>query len=124
MLIKFLHVEENDMVHKSITIFRIKKDEYNNVGELVIYSLDLCSLKSVKECAKNLLTNEAAIHILINNAGVAFIPYEKTEDGNEMTLQVNHLGHFLLTLLLLPKMQLSSPNCRIINISSIAHIRK
>lgn len=124
MLIKFLHVEENDMVHKSITTFRIKKDEYNNVGELVIYSLDLCSLKSVKECAKNLLTNEAAIHILINNAGVAFIPYEKTEDGNEMTLQVNHLGHFLLTLLLLPKMQLSSPNCRIINISSIVHIRK
>lgn len=112
------------MVRKSITVFRIEKDEYNNVGELAIYSLDLCSIKSVKECAKNLLTNEAAIHILINNAGVAFFPYEKTEDGNEMTLQVNHLGHFLLTLLLLPKMQLSSPNCRIINISSIIHISK
>ncbi|KAG5347929.1 RDH11 dehydrogenase, partial [Acromyrmex charruanus] len=102
---------------------RINKDEYkNNAGELAIYSLDLCSLKSVKDCAKNLLTNEAAIHILINNAGRgSSFSLEKTEDGNEMTLQVNHLSHFLLTLLLLPKMQLSSPNCRIINVSSIAH---
>ncbi|XP_012537640.2 retinol dehydrogenase 12 isoform X5 [Monomorium pharaonis] len=101
---------------------RITKDEYkNNVGELAIYFLDLCSLKSVKDCAKNLLTNEAAIHILINNAGTS-VPYEKTEDGHEIILQVNYLSHFLLTLLLLPKMQLSSPNCRIVNLSSIAHI--
>ncbi|KAG5315056.1 RDH11 dehydrogenase, partial [Acromyrmex insinuator] len=94
----------------------------NNTGELAVYSLDLCSLKSVKDCAKNLLTNEAAIHILINNAGVVAYPsYEKTEDGNEMTLQVNYLGHFLLTLLLLPKMQKSSANCRIVNVSSLTH---
>ncbi|XP_036145708.1 retinol dehydrogenase 12-like [Monomorium pharaonis] len=101
----------------------VKKDQYkNNVGELVIYFLDLRSLKSVRECAKNLLINEPAIHILINNAGVAAYPYEKTEDGNQMTLQVNHLGHFLLTLLLLPKMQLSGPNCRIVNVASLAYI--
>ncbi|XP_071646587.1 retinol dehydrogenase 12-like isoform X2 [Temnothorax longispinosus] len=102
----------------------MKKDKYkNNVGELAIYFLDLRSFKSVKDCAKNLLTNEAAIHILINNAGMAAAsPYEKTEDGIETTLQVNHLGHFLLTLLLLPKMQSSSPSCRIINVSSIAYI--
>ncbi|XP_011880623.1 PREDICTED: retinol dehydrogenase 13-like [Vollenhovia emeryi] len=99
------------------------KDEYkNNVGELAIYFLDLCSLKSVRECAKRLMTNEAAIHILINNAGVAACPYEKMEDGIEMALQVNHLGHFLLTLMLLPKMQSSSTNCRIINVSSYAYI--
>ncbi|GAB1867306.1 Retinol dehydrogenase 11 [Camponotus japonicus] len=102
---------------------RIKKDEYQNVaGELAIYFLNLSSLMSVKDCAKNLLTKETAIDILVNNAGVAMIPYEKTEDGNEMTLQTNHLGHFLLTLLLLPKMQSSSPGCRIVNVSSIAHI--
>ncbi|XP_039304015.1 retinol dehydrogenase 12 isoform X3 [Solenopsis invicta] len=99
------------------------KDEYkNNVGELVIYSLDLRSLRSVRDCAKNLITNEASIHILINNAGVCGYPYEKTEDGNQTTLQVNHLGHFLLTLLLLPKMKLSSPNCRIVNVSSSTYI--
>ncbi|XP_011689557.1 PREDICTED: retinol dehydrogenase 12-like isoform X2 [Wasmannia auropunctata] len=80
------------------------------------------SLKSVRDCAKNLLTNEATIHILINNAGVSALPYEKTQDGIETTFQVNHLGHFLLTLLLLPKMQLSSPNCRIINVSSFTYV--
>lgn len=102
---------------------RIKKDEYENVaGELAIYSLNLCSLKSVKDCAKNLLTKEAAIHILVNNAGIAIIPFEKTEDGHETTLQTNHLGHFLLTLLLLPKMQSSSPGCRIVNVSSCSYI--
>lgn len=102
---------------------RIKKDEYQNIaGELVIYSLNLASLKSVRDCAKNLLTKEAAIHILVNNAGVAMLPYEKTEDGIETTLQTNHLGHFLLTLLLMPKMQSSSPGCRIVNVSSIAYI--
>ncbi|KAG5346722.1 RDH12 dehydrogenase, partial [Acromyrmex charruanus] len=101
---------------------RFNKSEYkNNAGELAIYFLDLRSLKSVRDCAKNLLTNEAAIHILVNNAGVAAHPNEKTEDGNQTTLQVNHLGHFLLTLLLLPKMQKSSPNCRIVNVSSFAH---
>jgi len=102
---------------------RIEKDGYkNNAGELMIYFLDLCSFKSVKDFAKNLLTNEAAIHVLINNAGVAVHPYEKTEDGNETTLQTNYLSHFLLTLLLLPKMQLSSPGCRIVNVTSIVHI--
>ncbi|TGZ55690.1 retinol dehydrogenase 12-like isoform X1 [Temnothorax longispinosus] len=102
----------------------VTKVEYkNNVGELAIYLLDLRSFKSVGDCAKNLLTNEVAIHILINNAGMAAASsYEKTEDGNETTLQVNHLSHFLLTLLLLPKMQSSSPNCRIINVSSLTYI--
>ncbi|XP_011877730.1 PREDICTED: retinol dehydrogenase 12-like [Vollenhovia emeryi] len=100
----------------------ITKDEYeNNVGELAIYLLDLCSLKSVRDCAKSLLTNEAAIHILINNAGVAAYPYKITEDGIEATLQVNYLGHFLLTLLLLPKMQSSSPSCRIVNLASFLY---
>lgn len=100
----------------------MNKDEYTNVGELAIYFLNLNSLKSVRACAKNLLTNEGAIHILINNAGVGMSSYEETEDGNETTLQVNYLGHFLLTLLLLPKMQSSSPICRIINVASLAYI--
>jgi len=104
-----------------MAVFRFKTGYENNAGELAVYSLDLCSLKSVRDCAKNLLTNEAVIHILINNASIAYPLYEKTEDRNEMTLQVNHLGHFLLSLLLLPKMQKSSPNCRIIDGSSLAH---
>lgn len=102
---------------------RITKGEYeNNSGELVIYSLDLSNLKSVRDCAKNLLMKEAMIHILVNNAGVAMVPYEKTKDGIEMTFQTNYLSHFLLTLLLLPKMQLCSPGCKIINVSSFTYM--
>lgn len=107
---------------RTTIIFRIKKSEYESgAGELATYKLDLCSLRSVRDCAKNLLRQEAAIHILVNNAGVAVCPYEKTDDGNEMQLQTNHLGHMLLTLLLLPKMQSSLPDCRIVNVSSITH---
>lgn len=98
-------------------------NEYRGkLGELVIYSLDLSNLKTVRECAKKLLTNESAIHILVNNAGIMMCPHEKTKDRFELQLQSNHLGHFLLTLLLLPKIQSSAPGCRILNVSSICHL--
>ncbi|XP_039307876.1 lipase member J-like [Solenopsis invicta] len=68
--------------------WQITKDEYRtSVGELVTYYLDLCSLQTVKQCAKEIITNEATIDILINNAGVCAHPYEKTIDENELTLQ-------------------------------------
>ncbi|XP_036149349.1 retinol dehydrogenase 11 isoform X2 [Monomorium pharaonis] len=98
-----------------------KIEDKNGLGDLEVCSLDLCSFKSVKECAKKLM-KEPAIHILVNNAGIMFAPYQITEDGFEIQLQSNYLGHFLLTLLLLPKMQSSTPGCRIINVSSLAHI--
>lgn len=51
-------------------------------------------------------------------------PYDITKDGFELQFQSNYLGHFLLTLLLLPKIQLSVPGCRIVNVSSLAHYCK
>lgn len=103
-------------------IFRPNREQFkSDVGELVIYQLNLSSLKSVRECAKSLLTKEPAIHLLVNNAGVMMCPFEKTEDDIEMHLQTNHIGHFLLTLLLLPKIMSSGSNCRIVNVSSKAH---
>lgn len=117
-----------DCIAKNIIIVLIisarskQLEDKNKLGDLTVYPLDLCSLKSVKECAKMLLTKEPAIHILVNNAGIMFNPNEKTNDGFEIHLQSNYLGHFLLTLLLLPKMQLSAPGCRIVNVSSLAYI--
>lgn len=105
-----------------INYYRPNRQQFQGeLGEVVVYKLNLNSFKSVRECAKQLINSEPNIHILINNAGVMLCPYEKTEDGNECQLQTNHLGHFLLTLLLLPKMRNSTPGCRIVNLSSMAH---
>ncbi|XP_034943813.1 retinol dehydrogenase 11-like isoform X2 [Chelonus insularis] len=90
-------------------------------GELAVCHLDLCNLASVRKCAQILNDTEANIHILINNAGVMMCPYAKTDDGYETQFQSNHLGHFLFTLLLLPKIIKSTP-ARIINVSSLAHV--
>ena len=72
-------------------------------GGVVSYGkLDLASLASVQECTNDLLGKEDKIDILINNAGVMNCPNWKTEDGFDMQLGTNHLGHFLLTELLMP----------------------
>ena len=71
------------------------------------------------------MNTEDRLDILINNAGLALFGGQQktlTEDGNELTLQSNHLGHFLLTNLLMDKME-EHPGSRIVNVSSIAHAR-
>lgn len=93
-----------------------------NLGELVVEELDLSSLKSVRNCAKTLLEKEAKIDLLVNNAGIMACPEGKTEDGFETQFGTNHLGHFLFTLLLLPKICQSIP-ARIVTVSSMAHDR-
>ncbi|XGW01083.1 hypothetical protein V3C99_013775 [Haemonchus contortus] len=90
---------------------------------LVNLRCDLADFSSVRECANEILQKEDKIDILINNAGVMFYPrYEKTVDGHEMTWQSNHLGHFLLTHLLLPALE-KAPKARIVIVSSILHLR-
>ena len=87
-------------------------------NEVIALSLDLSSFASVRRFVQELLKHVEKIDILINNAGIMWIPEEKTVDGNEKQIQVNHLGHFLLTNLVLER--LNKPS-RIINLSSLAH---
>uniref|UniRef100_A0A6P7GWU6 Retinol dehydrogenase 12-like n=1 Tax=Diabrotica virgifera virgifera TaxID=50390 RepID=A0A6P7GWU6_DIAVI len=91
-----------------------------NVGQLKAIELDLSRLKSVRDCAAKLLETEKEINILVNNAGVFAVPFALTEDGNETTFQVNHLGHFLFTLLLMPLLKKSTP-ARIVTVASSLH---
>lgn len=89
---------------------------------VVIKQLDLASLASVRAFAADIMASEASLHILINNAGVMRTPYTKTQDGFEMQFGVNHLGHFLLTNLLLGMLKASAPS-RVVVVSSRAHFR-
>lgn len=89
---------------------------------VVVKKLDLGSMGSIRAFAKDINSNEPHVDILINNAGIMRCPKMLTEDGFEMQLGVNHLGHFLLTMLLLDKIKASAPS-RIINVSSLAHTR-
>ncbi|TRY62657.1 hypothetical protein TCAL_07957 [Tigriopus californicus] len=91
-------------------------------GNVVVYQCDLANLKSVRRFAQEVNEKEERIDVLINNAGVMMCPYSKTEDGFEMQIGTNHLGHFLLTNLLLDKIKASAP-ARIVHVSSRAHER-
>ncbi|XP_058830719.1 retinol dehydrogenase 12-like [Topomyia yanbarensis] len=99
-----------------------KKELMEETGELDIHvrELDLSSLESVRNFAKRFLAEEPRLDILINNAGVMACPKTLTKDGFEMQFGVNHLGHFLLTNLLLDRLKASAPS-RIVNLSSLAH---
>jgi short chain dehydrogenase len=80
--------------------------------------LDLASLSSVRKAAAEVNSYAETIDVLINNAAIMAGPYEKTEDGFESQFATNHLGHFLLTNLLLEKMIRKGPGARIINVTS------
>lgn len=74
--------------------------------------LDLASLQSVRAFVEEVLKDFPEIHVLINNAGVC-VPVENgeiTADGFEINFGINHLGHFLLTNLLLERLQESAPS--------------
>jgi NAD(P)-dependent dehydrogenase (short-subunit alcohol dehydrogenase family) len=86
---------------------------------LVPAPLDLASLESVRAFARGFLAGDRPIHLLINNAGVMLPDRRETSDGFEAHFGINHLGHFLLTNLLLDRIRASAP-ARIVNVSSDA----
>src|SRR6266540_5253464 len=94
-----------------------------NEGAVIdVVHLDLASLASVREAASEILGAYPRLDLLINNAGVMEPPYERTEDGFELTFATNHLGHFALTGLLLDRL-LGTPGSRVVTVSSEGHAR-
>lgn len=81
---------------------------------------DLASLRQVREAANAFLDSGRPLHVLVNNAGAIHMAHDFTEDGVETTFAVNHLGHFLLTNLLMERLRESGP-ARIVNVASEAH---
>ena len=89
-------------------------------ANLSVVRLDLGSLASVREAAEELRASHDRLDLLINNAGVMMTPRGRTEDGFELQLGTNHLGHFALTGLLLDRM-LQVPGSRVVTVSSNGH---
>ncbi|NWZ81956.1 DHR13 reductase, partial [Poecile atricapillus] len=112
-------------------------------NEVLFMHLDLASLRSVRAFASAFLRQEPQLHLLINNAGesgtpnplctqghhhkLPFSPHSSgvsaggtTEDGFSLPFQVNHLGHFLLTQLLLERLRSCAPS-RVVIVASSAH---
>jgi len=87
---------------------------------LDVMRLDLSSLKSVRKFADEFKSRDWPLDILICNAAVFGLPYQKSEDGIEMHFAVNHLGHFYLTQLLTETLCKSAP-ARVVVVASESH---
>jgi NAD(P)-dependent dehydrogenase (short-subunit alcohol dehydrogenase family) len=81
---------------------------------------DLASLDSVRRCAERLYASCGPLSLLINNAGTVSMRHRQSADGFELTFATNHLGPFLLTVLLTERL---APTARIINVASRIHYR-
>jgi retinol dehydrogenase-12 len=90
-------------------------------GRAELLALDLGSLTSVRASAERFLALDEPLHVLVNNAGLAG-SRGLTKDGFELLFGTNHLGPFLFTTLLLPRLRASAP-ARIVNVSSIGHYK-
>lgn len=95
----------------------IKESSNKNIR---FYYCELGSFSSVKQLVENFIKDNSELHILINNAGTWNIKKNMSEDGIELTMQVNYFSPVLLTLLLLDTLRKSAPS-RIINVSSAMH---
>lgn len=89
-------------------------------ADLGFLKLDLGSLAAVRAAAETFLATGEPLHLLINNAGL--VARDLSVDGFERTMAVNHIGHFLLTDLLKPRLLASAP-ARVVVVASRAHTR-
>jgi NAD(P)-dependent dehydrogenase (short-subunit alcohol dehydrogenase family) len=103
---------------KTQPVIRSMREDSGNPA-IHFLKLDLASLVAVRSAAESFLESQKPLPLLINNAGVASNP-GLTQDGFEWMFGVNHLGHFLFTLLLEERIKASAP-ARIITVSSESH---
>lgn len=107
-----------DVAKLEAVVTRIAEQTGNR--DLRVSALDLTDLGSVRACAKSWLASGDPLDLLINNAGVMACPLTRTSRGWEMQLATNHIGHFLLTCLLVPALRAAAPS-RVVNLSSAGH---
>lgn len=97
---------------------QIKAASGNNRVDYVL--ADLANMKSIRAAAAEITTRLSQIDVLINNAGGVFSAFERTDDGLERTIGINHFAGFLLTGLLMEQIK-KAGSARIVNVSSDSH---
>jgi NAD(P)-dependent dehydrogenase (short-subunit alcohol dehydrogenase family) len=85
-----------------------------------VSEMDLIDFDSVRAFVSRFLEDHDELHILINNAGVMATPLRRSPEGYEGQFATNHLGHFLLSGLLIPALKAGAPS-RVVALSSIGH---
>ncbi len=90
------------------------------VNNVTIEEMDLMDPGSINTFAKKFLAANDTLHILVNNAGIMWVPLQRDKRGYESQLSTNHLGHFQLTALLWPALK-KARDARVINVSSYGH---
>ena len=89
-----------------------------------LLELDLSSQQQVRKASEEVNNYSEPIDRLINNAAIMAVPYAKSVDGLEMQFATNHIGHFLFTNLIMPRLLAAGDGARIINVSSSGHKRE
>eukprot|EP00761_Pharyngomonas_kirbyi_P014098 gb/GECH01014128.1/.p1 GENE.gb/GECH01014128.1/~~gb/GECH01014128.1/.p1 ORF type:complete len:337 (+),score=41.85 gb/GECH01014128.1/:1-1011(+) len=119
------NMDKGHEASKQVKEYAKQKNSDITDPQIDVYPLDLSSMASVREFAGKVNDNEkvqqGGVDILINNAGVMMCPHSTTKDGFEMQFGTNHLGHFLLTMLLLDRIQ--KVKGRVVTVSSLAQWR-
>ncbi|OJJ65850.1 hypothetical protein ASPBRDRAFT_667128 [Aspergillus brasiliensis CBS 101740] len=95
--------------------------EISNISPSTIVrfiKIDLMSCASVRAAAAEITASVSKIDVLINNAGIMGVKFSLTAENVESHLGANHIGHFLLTNLLVPKLESAGGGARIVNVSS------
>ncbi len=105
---------------RAVSVCEAIKRESGN-AQIEVMQLDLTLLRSIREFVSQFRRKYQRLNVLINNAGIMCGGGGETEDGFNIVMATNYLGPFLLTNLLLPLLK-QTPEARIINVSSVAHL--
>ncbi len=111
-------ITARDMARGEAVAAEIRESTGNS--DVEVMELELGSLASIRRFAEAFLARHDSLDLLINNAGIMACPEGKTVDGFEMQFGTNHLGHFLMTGLLVPALLKGAP-ARVVALSSRAH---
>jgi len=96
------------------------KQNLTGIANVEVETMDLMDPVTVDAFAEKFLASGSPLHLLINNAGIMWVPLRRDARGYESQLSTNHLGHFQLTAMLWPALK-RAKNARVVNLSSFGH---